>query len=66
MSAVESDSADGHASSSVPVIRRLQDPDAIDVPGMLVGQIADLYAEAERERRSIGVERAIARARATS
>jgi len=66
MSAVEGNRADGHTGSAAPLPPRSQDPDTTDVPGILVAQIADLYAASERERRDIGVERAIARARATA
>lgn len=40
--------------------------DAIDVPGLLASQIAALYADAERERRILTMERAIERAKASS
>ena len=63
MSAVEGDRTGRRRDSSVPP-RRTPAVDAADVPGILAGQIAALYAAAERERRDVGVERAIARARA--
>ncbi len=65
MSAVESDRSDEHKRSMVPARDREQTRGDIDVPGILAGHIAELYAEAERERRDVGVERAIARARAS-
>jgi len=37
--------------------------DAIDVPGLLASEIADLYADSERERRIATMERAIERAK---
>lgn len=65
MSAVKGDRSDEHKRSMVPTRDSAQTRDDIDVPGILAGHIAKLYAEAERERRDIGVERAIARARAS-
>ena len=65
MSAV--DGANTHdRTDSATVQSRSQVPDPADIPGVLAGQIADLYAASERERRRVSVERAIARARGTA
>lgn len=66
MSAVEGERADGHKGSFARVRDCARMHDDVDVPGMLAGHIAEMYAESERERRNIGVERAIARARASA
>jgi hypothetical protein len=63
MSAVEGGRTVGHNGSSAPDRTRALGQADLDVPGILAGQVGELYAAAERERRDTGVERAIARAR---
>ena len=63
MSAVEGNRTAGSTASSVPLTPRVLPVEETDIPGILAGQVADLYAASERERRDVGVERAIARAR---
>jgi hypothetical protein len=66
MSAVEGDRIHGHNGSSAPDRAGAPGPTEVDVPGILAGQVADLYATSERERRKAVVERAIARARGSA
>ena len=61
MSATERDRTDSQAEGTYAASRTAHD--AIDIPGILASQIADLYASAERERRNATMERAIARAK---
>lgn len=61
MSATERDHTDSQAERTHPTHSIAHD--AIDIPGILASQIADLYASAERERRIATMERAIARAK---
>ena len=61
MSATERDRTDGQAKGTYAAPGTAND--AIDIPGILASQIADLYASAERERRRATTERSIARAK---
>lgn len=62
MSALDSDRTDSRTGSHTirAATRATETP---DIPGVMAGHVADLYAAAERERRRVGTERAIARAR---
>lgn len=64
MSATERDRTERQPESTYPARGTVHE--AIDVPGILASQIADLYASAERERRVATMERAIARAKASA
>ncbi len=66
MSAVEGDRIHGHNGTSAPDRSSTRVQDNLDLGGVLAGQVADLYAAAERKRRDIHVERAIARARGSA
>jgi hypothetical protein len=64
MSTTESDRTDSQVESTWAASNTASD--AIDIPGILANQIADLYASAERERRVATTERAIARAKSSA
>jgi len=64
MSATESDRTDSRIEATLTAHKTAEN--AIDIPGILANQIADLYAVAERERRVATTERAIARAKASA
>ncbi len=66
MSAVEGDGTQRHTGSPAPMPPPAPASDSTDVPGILAGQVAELYADSERERRSASLERAISRARDTA
>jgi hypothetical protein len=64
MSATERDRTESQTESTHAAAGTVHD--AIDLPGILASQIADLYASAERERRAATMERAIARAKGSA